>query len=73
MIEPEIGFGSLKAFFDGPAQTCGACEFGQRRAGGGKAEVIGPVIGSTPAAADENPSFKTGIARPRQADASPIV
>ena len=28
MIEPEIGFCSLKAFFDGPAQTCGAREFG---------------------------------------------
>ena len=60
MIEPEIGFGPLEAFFDGPAQARDACEFGQRRAGGNEAKVIGPLGGSAPAAADQKKALEAG-------------
>ena len=62
MIKPKIGLGSLEAFFDGPAQARDGCEFGRRGTGG-----------SAPAAADEKKAFEARIARPRQADAGPIV
>lgn len=73
MIEPKIGFGPLEAFFDGPAQARNGCEFGKRRTGRNEAKVIGPLGGSTPAAADEKKAFEAGIARPGQTDAGPIV
>jgi len=73
MIEPKIGFGPLEAFFDGPAQARDGCEFGQRGAGGNEAKVISPLGGSAPAAANEKKAFEARIARPRQADAGPIV
>jgi len=73
MIKPKIGLGSLEAFFDGPAQARDGCEFGRRGTGRNEAKVISPFGGSAPAAADEKKAFEARIARPRQADAGPIV
>ena len=71
MIEPEIGFGPLEAFFDGPAQACDAGEFGERRVGGDKAKIIGSLGWSAPVASDQDKALEAAVACPGQADTAP--
>lgn len=53
MIEAEIFPGALEAFLDRPAQTCDACQFGQRRSGRREGQVIGAALEVAPVAADQ--------------------
>ena len=73
MIEPEIGFGPLEAFFDGPAQACDAGELGERRVGGDKAKIIGSLGWSAPVASDQDKALEAAVACPGQADLRPVV
>ena len=73
VVETEFLRGTLDAFLDGPAQAGRTGQFGEFGAGLRKHQVVGACVGVASTAADQQPALETGIGRPGQGNARPVV
>src|SRR5580765_2587765 len=72
MVEAEL-LGALEALLDRPAQAGCAGKLGQGHAGRGEHEIVGPLAGLLPAAADQEPVLEGRVTGRGQRDPRPVV
>src|SRR4051812_1556209 len=63
---------ALEALLDRPAQAGCAGKLGQGHAGRGEHEIVGPLVGLLPAAADQEPVLEGRVTGRRQGDPRPV-